>query len=257
MNTELLYLIEYLLQENHQYNEIRIPEFDEGQRQLFRALMNVRRPQKTSADFLKMQDEFLQKELASKGIVDVMKLPTMKSNRKIVLWQGDITRLKADAIVNAANNQLLGCFIPCHKCIDNAIHSAAGIQLRDDCYEIMKQQKHVEPTGNAKITNAYNLPSKYVLHTVGPIVDGTVTEKDCLELTSCYQSCLELCAQKNIKSIVFCCISTGEFRFPNYEAALIAIKTVTEYLERNTSIERVIFNVYKDIDYKIYEELLG
>ena len=173
------------------------------------------------------------------------------------LWQGDITRLAVDAIVNAANSQLLGCFIPCHGCIDNAIHTAAGVQLRQNCFDIMQKQKHAEPTGSAKITSAYNLPSKYVIHTVGPIIHGDLTQEDWGLLAACYKSCLDIAAEHKLNSIAFCCISTGEFHFPNKEAAEIAVQTVKkDYLRQNTaSIDRIVFNVFKDMDFNIYKNL--
>lgn len=175
----------------------------------------------------------------------------------MTIWQGDITRLNADAIVNAANSKMLGCFCPCHGCIDNAIHSAAGLQLRQECHELMQEQGHDEPTGKAKITNAYNLPCKYILHTVGPIISGELIKQDCELLEGCYCSCLELAAKSGLKSIAFCCISTGEFHFPNREAAEIALKTVSDFLTENSQVEiKIIFNVFKKIDYDIYHGLL-
>ena len=173
----------------------------------------------------------------------------------IYLWQGDITTLAADAIVNAANSQMLGCFVPCHGCIDNAIHTYAGVQLRTECASIMAGQE-AEPTGSAKITKAYNLPCRYVLHTVGPIIYGSVTETDRKLLADCYRSCLELASAYGLRSVAFCCISTGEFHFPNRLAAEIAIKTVGEWQKENPGQMEVIFNVFKDNDYKIYQQLL-
>ncbi len=257
MKENVIYLIKYLLQEDSRYNDVTIPESYEEQRRLLRSLMNVRMPETVDAGFIQVQDKVLREEAEKKGIVDIMELPVTKADNRIVIWQGDITRLKADAIVNAANSQLLGCFVPCHGCIDNAIHSAAGIQLRNECNEIMRRQKHPEPTGQAKLTGTYNLPSKHVLHTVGPIISGELTEKDCADLASCYRSCLELSEMNSLKSVAFCCISTGEFHFPNRKAAEIAVSTVTDYLNKGTTIERVIFNVFKNEDYEIYNELLG
>ena len=175
----------------------------------------------------------------------------------MALWQGDITTLKVDAIVNAANSQMLGCFVPCHGCIDNAIHSAAGLQLRDECARIMAAQGHPEPNGQAKLTAGYNLPARFVLHTVGPVISGAVTGRDRAELASCYRACLELAAAHHLESVAFCCISTGEFHFPNQPAAEIAVETVTAFLRQNRSIQRVIFNVFKDRDAAIYRTLLG
>ena len=228
---------------------------EENKRSYFRALVNVRAPKPASEEFLKIQDEYLQEELRLKGITDIADL--MPVSEDIYLRQGDITTLKCDGIVNAANSQLLGCFCPNHGCIDNAIHTFAGVQLRQECAEIMQAQGAEEPTGQAKITKAYNLPCKYVLHTVGPIVYGTLTERHEKLLADCYRSCLELAEKNGLESIAFCCISTGEFRFPNVRAAEIAIKTVNEYKRQTGSKIKVIFNVFKDYDYEIYAELLG
>ncbi len=219
-----------------------------------RSLFNIRMPKETSEDFLQIQDVYLQEENRRKGITDIADLQPVQDD--IYLWQGDITTLRCDAIVNAANSQMLGCFRPCHGCIDNAIHTFAGVQLRRNCNEIMQKQGHNEPTGQAKITPAYNLPCKYVLHTVGPIVSGRLTEEHCELLKSCYLSCLKLAEKNSCKSIAFCCISTGVFGFPQREAAQIAVDTVKRYKEENHSDIKVIFNVFKDDDYAIYNEIL-
>ena len=252
-NDKTHYLINCLLDEmpeyKHSAQNIHDPKI------LLRSLMNVRPPMKLSPDFLSVQDEYLSAERDAKGVVNVDTLPEIEEH--ISLWQGDITRLKADAIVNAANSQLLGCFIPCHRCIDNAIHSAAGLQLRDECYTLMTEQGHDEPVGSAKITNGYNLPAKHVIHTVGPIVAGELTDRHCRELESCYRSCLELAEREGLKSIVFCCISTGEFHFPNDEAAAIAVKTVRDFLHNANSVRKVVFNVFKDSDMTIYRKELA
>lgn len=232
------------------------PNEHTAQRRLLRSLMNVRGTLPLRKGFLEAQDALLSAEREEKGVVDAAKLPAAPSDPRLVLWQGDITRLRVDAIVNAANSALLGCFHPCHGCIDNAIHSAAGLQLRDACSRLMAAQGHPEPTGQAKLTSGYNLPAKYVLHTVGPIVQGRVTSRDREELASCYRSCLALAAENNLESVAFCCISTGEFHFPNQEAAEIAVRTVRAFLQRETSVKRVIFNVFKDVDLKIYRALL-
>ena len=216
--------------------------------------MNIRMPKPVSKEFLTVQDAYLQQESRQKGIVTLSDLEPMAEG--IYLWQGDITRLRVDAIVNAANSALLGCFVPCHGCIDNAIHSAAGVQLRLECARIMNRQKTQEPTGKAKLTKAYNLPSRYVLHTVGPIIYEKVTEDDCALLADCYRSCLELAAAHQLKSIAFCCISTGEFRFPNQKAAEIAIETVQKVQQERHSRMEVVFNVFKDEDAQIYKRLL-
>ncbi len=251
------YLIHELLGENLQYHNITLPSDTPDQKNLLRALMNVRPPKPIREDFLKVQDEYLSAERDHMGVVDGELLPALQSDNRLVLWQGDITTLKADAIVNAANSALRGCFCVLHSCIDNIIHSRSGIQLRLTCDKIMNAQGHDEPTGQAKITPAFNLPSRYVLHTVGPIIHRRVTRKDKELLASCYRSCLELAAENGLKSVAFCCISTGEFHFPNQEAAEIAVKTVQDFLKQNTSIERVIFNVFKDTDLAIYRKLLG
>ena len=245
-----LYLIEKLLNEEPQYKNIDIPKNLEEQKRLLRSLINVRRARNIGSDLLKIQDRYLQEETAVKGITDLKDLTPVSEG--IYLWQGDITTLRCDAIVNAANSGMTGCYVPCHGCIDNCIHTYAGIQLRLECAEIMKIQGHEEETGKAKITSAYNLPCKYVLHTDGPIISGPLTRADKELLASCYQSCLELAEQNGIKSIAFCCISTGEFHFPNELAAEIAVQTVRQY----QGDMEVIFNVFKDIDYEIYRGLL-
>ncbi len=240
-----------------QANRLHADDYKE-QRMLLRSLMNLRNPMPVSQYFLDLQDEFLQSENKEKGIIDVSQISVSQKDHRLCIWQGDITRLAADAVVNAANAALLGCFIPCHKCIDNAIHSAAGVQLRDVCFQMMQRQGHEEATGSAKITKGYNLPAKYVIHTVGPIIYDEVTAEDKLMLASCYASCLQVAAEKNLESIAFCCISTGEFHFPNDLAAEIAVDTVQAYLKQNpgTSLKKVIFNVFKDLDKEIYENLL-
>lgn len=251
----LNYLIRYLLQEKEEYQEISVPTELADQKRLLRSLINVRLPAPVHSEFLKIQDEYLQEEAAARGITRIETLSPVSEG--IYLWQGDITTLNCDAIVNAANSQMLGCFIPCHGCIDNAIHSAAGIQLRLECARIMAQQRTEEPTGKAKITKSYNLPCRYVLHTVGPIIRGTVTSEDCQLLAGCYRSCLELAAAHDLKSIAFCCISTGEFHFPNELAAEIAVQTVRDFQKDSQNHMEVIFNVFKDSDYEIYKRLLG
>ena len=251
-----LFLIQSLLNERPSCQKQIIPADSERQKILLRGLMNVRRAYPIGADFLQTQDAYLQDETAAKGITDIADLTPIQPG--LYLWQGDITTLRCDAIVNAANSGMTGCYIPNHRCIDNAIHTYAGVELRLACAELMEQQGHEEPTGLAKITPAFNLPCKYVLHTVGPIIQSRVTEKDRQLLASCYRSCLALAAEHDLRSVVFCCISTGEFHFPNQEAAEIAVRTVREFLEQQTtSVERVIFNVFKDLDAAIYRRLLG
>ncbi len=244
-------LIRYLLKENEEYADVRVPGPLSEKRRLLRSLMNVRAPRPIGEDFLAAQDEYLREETARKGVTDIAGLTPVEPG--IYLWQGDITTLRCGAIVNAANSGLTGCYIPCHGCIDNAIHTWAGVQLRLACAELMEKQGHEEPTGRARLTPAYNLPCDYVLHTVGPIIYGRVTQEDRELLASCYRSCLELAQENGIGSVAFCCISTGEFRFPNREAAEIAVDTVRRY---RGSVE-AIFNVFKDTDHEIYRELLG
>lgn len=253
-NERRIFLIQELLKEDKRYEDIEIPQDFEEQRALLRALMNVRIPKGINDEFIKVQNEYLQEETKRKGIVDIDDLEPIKNG--IYLWQGDITTLRCDAIVNAANSGMTGCYVPNHRCIDNCIHSFAGIQLRLECDEIMKKQGHGEPTGEAKITNSYNLPCKYIIHTVGPIINGKLTSEDCDLLESCYKSCLELASKNNLESIAFCCISTGEFHFPNDKAAQIAVKTVEEFMKKETSLKKVIFNVFKDMDKEIYRKLL-
>lgn len=249
------YLIKRLLAEEPQYSDIETPADAQGQRRLLRGLMNVRRPGQIGEEFLRVQDEYLTEAAREKGVTDLEELKPVEEG--IYVWQGDITTLRCDAIVNAANSGMTGCYVPCHGCIDNAIHTYAGVQLRSACAQIMQKQGHEEPTGQAKITPGFNLPCKYVIHTVGPIIMGELTEEDEELLGSCYRSCLSLAEENGVKSIAFCCISTGEFHFPNRRAAEIAVKTVRDYRrEKNSEIE-VIFNVWKDIDDAIYRELLG
>lgn len=247
------YLIEYLLSESGE--RIGIPTDEYNQKRLLRSLFNIRMPKDTSAEFLKIQDAYLQEENRRKGITDLADLEPVQDG--IYLWQGDITTLKCGAVVNAANSQMLGCFNPCHGCIDNAIHTYSGVQLRCKCNEIMTEQGFDEPTGQAKITPAYNLPCKFVIHTVGPIVSGKLNEQHCELLKSCYLSCLKLAEENGVDSIAFCCISTGVFGFPKREAAQIAVETVKEYKEENRSNIKVIFNVFKDDDLSIYRNILS
>jgi len=267
----LVFLIDYLINEDPQYSEMRIPEDLQGKRDLFRALRNVREPKPVSEEFLRLQDEELQEQLQEKGIVELddcrdaihrVHQPVHRvriGNTELLLWQGDITRLRVDAIVNAANAQMLGCFHPLHKCIDNAIHSATGVQLREECHRLMLRQGHQEPTGQAKITKAYNLPCKYVIHTVGPIIpDGIPTAFQKEQLASCYRNIMSCADENDLESVAFCCISTGEFRFPNQLAAEIAVQTVKDYLNAHPdcSVKQVVFNVFKDEDREIYQRII-
>lgn len=253
-------LLRALLNERSEYSRILIPESIDEKRNLLRSLMNVRMPAPLSDEVRSMQDSELSEQLKEKGVVELDTITLSPAYPRLRLWQGDITRLKVDAIVNAANSQLLGCFIPLHRCIDNAIHSAAGMQLREECDSIIHAQGHEEPTGQAKITHGYNLPSKWVIHTVGPIVYGDYpTEEDCRLLADCYRNCMALADKKGLKSIAFCCISTGEFHFPQDKAAEIAVSTVREYFSAHgaTSLSTVVFNVFKNSDYYLYKALLG
>lgn len=263
MQEERLYLIKVMLDEVPQYNDIEIPDDETGQWRLLRSLFNVRPPYPASSDFLKIQDEYLSEMIRRRGIVDCKSLTPTSADPRIYLWKGDITTLRCDAIVNAANSALLGCWQPCHSCIDNAIHSAAGIQLRAECSQKMNQKRirygrnYEEPTGQAMLTKGYNLPAEYVIHTVGPIVYGPLTDSLRQDLRNCYESVMNCCVEHGIRSVAFCCISTGEFHFPNEEAAKIAVDTVTKVLkEHGDAFDRVIFNVFKNLDLGIYQRLL-
>ena len=253
---ERVWLIKKLLAEDGKQN-YKIPTDEISQRDLLRSLMNVRMPKPISSEFMSIQDNYLKEENLRSKLTDLNELSPTKLDKRLFLWQGDITTLRVDAIVNAANSQMCGCFQPLHNCIDNIIHSKSGLALRNKCYEIMKEQGHEEPTGMAKITPAYNLPCKYVIHTVGPIVQGPLTKEHEELLASCYRSCLQIAEDNGINSIAFCCISTGVFMFPNNRAAEIAVKTVKEWLGNSDTQMRVIFNVFKDTDYSIYNSLLN
>lgn len=246
---KLLYLINYLLAERGQ--KTPIPEDENEMFGLFRSLVNIRPPKPISEEFLAAQDELLHSVTAEKGITDIGDLKPFTDG--IYLWKGDITTLKCGAIVNAANSQLLGCFQPCHSCIDNAIHTFSGVQLRLRCAEVIEIQGHSEPTGSARITSAYNLPCEYIIHTVGPIVRSILTDGHCKQLEDCYTSCLKIAAENGIESIAFCCISTGVFGFPQKAAAEIAVRTVKNFLHNHKI--KVIFNVFKQDDFDIYSEL--
>ncbi len=264
------FLLDALKEDSIQYKNLQVGNSETEKRNAVRSLMNVRMPRSISDDFLEVQDIFLQEEAKKKGIVTLAEIPTVKdayeSQRsfadRMSIWQGDITCLQVGAIVNAANSQMIGCFVPCHRCIDNAIHSAAGVQLRNECNHIMNQRRiqfgrqYEEPTGTATLTSAYNLPCKYVIHTVGPIVYGRLTEALKEDLRNCYRNVLQCCMEHEINSVAFCCISTGEFHFPNDIAAQIAVETTEQFFAQNENcgIERVIFNVFKDIDLELYKK---
>ena len=253
---EISYLTEALLTEMPEYRDEagRVPPDLEQRRYLLRCLMNVREPRPLPAHFIEVQDALLSAEREEKGVVHLSSLPALPGDPRLILWQGDITRLDADAIVNAANSRLLGCFRPGHNCIDNVIHSAAGLQLREECAAMMRGRE--EPTGSARITKGYNLPAKYVLHTVGPVITGPLTERDRAKLASCYRACMALAAEKGLHSVAFCCISTGVFRFPKEEAARVAIDTVRAQL-KTSPLEKVVFCVHGEENLRIYQRLLS
>lgn len=257
--TELEKMNELLLQDQPEYRQEagNFPADLRSQRRLMRSLMNVRLPHALPKALIKMQDQILSEEREEKGVVGFSDFSRSAGSAQLFLWHGDITRIRADAVVNAANSQMLGCFIPCHGCIDNAIHSAAGLELREACARLMRDQGHEEGTGQAKITPGFNLPAKYVIHTVGPIVQGRLTKEHERLLASCYRSCLDLAEENGCASIAFCCISTGVFHFPNQRAAEIAVKTVEKWLEETGSRMKVVFNVFKDQDAAIYRRILG
>lgn len=250
------YLIRYLLKEQMRPGRQQIPADKQEQENLLRSLMNIRPPRPVSDDFLKVQDEYLTRRNTERGITDVKDLKPVKSDVRLYIWQGDITTLRCDAIVNACNSQMLGCFSPMHACIDNFIHTYAGVELRLKMHEIMSRQGHEEETGKAKITSGYNLPAKYILHTVGPMIQWSVTKEDETLLANCYRECLKLAAETGVESIAFCCLSTGVFRFPQKRAAEIATETVKTFLAQDNRIRKVIFNVFKDDDLTIYNSLL-
>lgn len=251
----LQFLLRYMLAEHKKYENIQMPDSLLEKRRLLRSLLNVRPPAPVSEEFLHVQDAYFGERLAERGMTRLTDLTPMRPG--LYLWQGDITTLVVDAIVNAANSRMLGCFVPCHGCIDNAIHTYAGVQLRLACARLMDGQREEEPTGRAQITKAYNLPCRYVLHTVGPILYEAATQTDEELLASCYRSCLNLAAENGLHSVAFCCISTGEFHFPNELAAQIAMQTVQDWQRKNPDKIEVIFNVFKDRDDAIYKRLLG
>lgn len=252
-----IWLIRQLLDEKPEYRQYAVPDDTQEQKDLLRALMNVRMPDPIGEDFLEIQDEYLREENFSADITDITELKPCAADGRIYLWQGDITTLRVDAIVNAANSGMTGCYQPLHNCIDNVIGSKAGIRLRLQCNSMMQVQGHEEPTGQAKITPAYNLPGKYILHTVGPIVRGCLTKEHEQLLASCYRSCLKLAVENDLASVAFCCISTGVFMFPNQRAAEIAVETVRDWLDETGSDLKIVFNVFKDEDRMIYRELLS
>ena len=260
-NGRLNYLVEEFKADSVQYKDLQTPEDTEGKRRILRSLMNIRTPRKMADAVLTVQDEYLQERIRENGIVELADIPIIRDRMSI--WQGDITRLAVDAIVNAANSQMLGCFVPMHTCIDNCIHTFAGVQLRAECARQMEQLKsrygrdYEQPTALPMLTDAYNLPARKVIHIVGPIVQGRLTTSLENDLAACYRNTLDMCLENGLKSVAFCCISTGVFHFPNKRAAEIAVQTVTGWLsEHPGGMERVIFNVFKDEDKAYYEQLL-
>jgi O-acetyl-ADP-ribose deacetylase (regulator of RNase III) len=253
---DLEFLIDSLEAELPALRRLDIPGGRADRRRVLQSYMNVRDPHPLNADYVRVQDRYLSRIREEKGVVDAETLPRARLDARLSLWQGDITRLQCDAIVNAANSALLGCRLPCHSCIDNAIHTAAGLQLREACAELMDAQGYPEPTGQAKLTPGFNLPARFVLHTVGPIIYGALTQEDCDLLASCYRSCLALANEHGLRSVAFCCISTGVFRFPADRAAEIAVRTVRETLDQGGSVDHVIFDVFGDRDRALYAALL-
>lgn len=255
-----LWLVERLLSERVEYADVRIPQDEAGQRELLRALMNVRPPQPVDAEFLAVQDAYLAERVDERGVThisDLLPVGNEGLKAQLYLWRGDITTLAADTIVNAANDQMLGCFVPGHHCIDNAIHTFAGVQLRLACAQIMAQRGRPEPTATATVTPGFNLPASYVIHTVGPIVaTGRPGPREELLLRRCYRSCLEAAVAAGCSSLAFCCISTGVFRYPNEVAARVAVDEVRSWLEETGSSLRVVFNVFLEKDEQLYRQLL-
>lgn len=254
-------LVEAFKADSVQYKDLQSPNDTDGKRRILRSLMNIRMPKKLDDSVLAIQDEYLQERVRENGIVELSDIPVIRDGLSI--WQGDITRLAVDAIVNAANSHMLGCFVPMHTCIDNCIHTFAGVQLRAECNRQMNQLRikygrdYEQPTAVPMLTDGYNLPAKKIVHIVGPIVEGRLTRALENDLADCYRNTLDLCAENGLRSVAFCCISTGVFRFPNKRAAEIAVKTVSEWLdEHKGQMDRVIFNVFKDEDKEYYEKLL-
>jgi len=263
----LNYLVEEFKEDSGRYRNLETPEDTEGKKRILRSLMNIRMPRHMDAGVIEVQDEYLKERILENGIVTLSDIPTIADKGsthafadKLSVWQGDITRLAVDAIVNAANSQMLGCFVPMHTCIDNCIHTFAGVQLRAECSRQMNQLRikygkdYEQPTAVPMLTDAYNLPARKVVHIVGPIVTGRLTKDLEQDLANCYKHTLDMCLENGLHSVAFCCISTGVFRFPNKRAAEIAVQTVTEWLsEHPDAMERVIFNVFKDEDKTYYE----
>ena len=254
-------LVEAFKEDSGQYAKAKTPEDCEGRKRLLRSLMNIRQPGDMPAEVLQLQDEYLKARAEEKGIVTLKDIPLREKG--LSLWQGDITRLAVDAIVNAANSQMLGCFVPLHACIDNCIHTFAGVQLRYECSRQMNElrkrygEDYEQPTSIPMLTDGYNLPAKKIIHIVGPIVQGKLTSKHESELANCYRNTLDMCMTEGLKSVAFCCISTGVFRFPADRAAEIAVATVKEWRRAHKSTIKVVFNVFSEKDESIYKRVLG
>ncbi len=269
-NERLDYLIEQFKEDSVEYRNLETPKEPAGKKRILRSLMNIRMPRTMAPFVLAVQDEYLKERNRENGIVQISDIPAIADQGSrhshadhISIWQGDITRLAADAIVNAANSQMLGCFVPMHTCIDNCIHTYAGVQLRAECDQKMKVLRekygpdYEQPTAVPMLTDGYNLPAKKVIHIVGPIVSGILTKALEQDLADCYRNTLDLCLENGIKSVAFCCISTGVFHFPNRRAAEIAVQTVTDWMDEHPGqMERVIFNVFKEEDKNYYEQEL-
>ena len=260
-NQRLDYLVEKFKTDSVQYEDLKTPKDTEGKRRILRSLMNIRMPRRMDESVLRVQDDYLKERIRENGVVELSDIPVIRDGLSI--WQGDITRLAVDAIVNAANSQMLGCFVPMHTCIDNCIHTFAGVQLRAECSRQMNQLRerygrdYEQPTAVPMLTDAYNLPAKKVIHIVGPIVQYKLTPELEKDLADCYRNTLDMCLDHNLRSVAFCCISTGVFHFPNKRAAEIAVSTVDNWLSQHPgAMERVIFNVFKDEDKKYYEKLI-
>ncbi|MBQ8995824.1 MAG: protein-ADP-ribose hydrolase [Oscillospiraceae bacterium] len=265
----LNYLVRSFIEDSEHYKNMEVPADTEGKRTLLRSLMNIRMPKAMDEEILKVQDEYLQERAREVGVVPAIEIPTVaelgskaEKGDQIAIWQGDITRIGADAIVNAANSQMLGCFVPMHTCIDNCIHTFAGVQLRAECENKMRAlrkkygREYEQPTAVPMITSGYNLPAKHVIHVVGPIVYGRLTTKLERQLGDCYRNTLKLCDEYELTSVAFCCISTGVFLFPNERASSIAVEEVTSYLRETGSRIKVIFNVFKNEDLDLYRKQL-
>lgn len=256
-------LVERFKRDSGEYADLEVGNSVEEKQRALRALMNIRPPRELDSETLRLQDEYLQERVRGNGTVHAEDIPATAANPRIAIWQGDITRLAADAIVNAANSRMLGCFVPCHACIDNCIHTFAGVQLRAECNRQMTALRsrygrgYEQPTAVPMLTDGYNLPAKKVVHIVGPIVQGRLTKALEQDLADCYTNTLDLCAENDLKTVAFCCISTGVFHFPNDRAAEIAVKTVRDWLaSHEDTMERVIFNVFKDEDKQLYKKEL-